>query len=97
MEFSDGSQYAGILEAIYLHYCGGLSPDVVLLRCLDFIDPGAENILVVHRFCNRRYSYRVSPAGQNHTNVPQASDLLQPIVLLVDLFWVKTQHVINHR
>lgn len=94
---TESAQYVGILEAILVHYCSKSSKKVVLLQCMNIIAADIGNNLVVQSFSNQQYSYHVSPASQIHTCLVLTSTRLQPITLVVDPFWLKQLHGINHR
>lgn len=91
------AKHVGIIETIFSHNVTGASQNLVLIRCLDVTEPDQRNTVVVHNFGNRRYRYRVSSAGCMTMTLVTAKDLLGPILLVVDPYWLKQEHGLRHR
>lgn len=87
----------GILEYIFVHYADVKSQKFVLIQHLELTDDNAGNTFVVHSFGINRYCYCVSRAGFIVMILIPASDLLRPILLVVDPYWLKEEYGINHR
>lgn len=69
----------------------------MLIRRLELPEPCAGNISVVEDFRISRYRYSVSPAGFILMFLVPASDLLRPILVVMDPYQLNVEHGINHR
>lgn len=90
-------EHVGILESIFVHYADVKYQNFVLIRRLELTDKDAGNTSVFHNFGIYRYRYCVSRAGFILMILVTASDLLRPILLAVDPYWLRVEHGINHR
>lgn len=84
----------GIIESIFTHRSTDFpaSTRLVLTRVLDQMDPEDGNCTVVLRYGHLRYQYSVSQLGFVNTVLVHSSDLLQPIMVVIDPYWLKQNH-----
>lgn len=89
-------EHVGVLEPIFVHSANVKYLSFVFMKLLKLTDPDSESTSAVHKFDINCYRYCVSRVGFILMNLLPPNNLPQPIVLVVDPYWLKVEHDINH-